>query len=90
VRDESYTISEAEKKILDLAKDFIDPFKNDADKLEYYASLLYIFTDMFFFKSAEGIDTARKNKIRELKPKLFEKYRLGEPISRLRAFNLIN
>ena len=90
VRDDSYIISEVERKKLDLAKDFIDPFKNDAIKLEYYASVLYIFTDIFFFKSAEGIDTARINKIRELKPELFEIYGLDDSISRLRAFNLIN
>jgi len=90
VRDDSYTISEAERKKLDLAKDFLDPFKNDVDKLEYYASLLYIFTDMFFFESAERIDSARRNKIRTLKPQLIEKYGIDEPISRLRNFNLIN
>ncbi|KKL57990.1 hypothetical protein LCGC14_2229860 [marine sediment metagenome] len=90
MRDECYIINEAEKKTLYLTKEFLAPFKNDADKLEYYASLLYILIDMFFFESGEGIDTARINKIRELKPTLFEKYGLNVPLGMLRTFNLIN
>jgi len=90
IRDNNYTIKNNEQDYLKLAKEFLEPIKNNADKLEYYASVLFVYSDMFFFESLEDIGPARENKIKDLKFELFERFGLEEPLLVLRNFNLIS
>lgn len=56
---------------------------NDHEKLEYYASILFIWKDMVFIRKKKDESTIKET-IRELKPELYSKYSYKEAVEYLK------
>ncbi|MHA1253193.1 MAG: hypothetical protein ACTSRP_24650, partial [Candidatus Helarchaeota archaeon] len=68
-------------------KEIINQWGNNPEKLEYYASVLFVYDDMYFSNWNENLV---KEKIAALKPELFKKFEFKEVLRELKQFNLIN
>ena len=73
-----------EKKALRKAKTFVESIKDDVEKLEYYADMIFIKNDMFFLK--EKNREIIEEKLKELKPKLYEKYDFNNAYTEISKF----
>ncbi|MHA1335917.1 MAG: hypothetical protein ACTSPW_09200 [Promethearchaeota archaeon] len=70
-----------------MCKEIINQWGNNPEKLEYNASVLFVYDDMYFSNWNEN---SVKEKIADLKPELFKKFEFKEVLRELKQFNLIN
>ena len=75
-----------EKQKIEVCKEILNQLGDDHEKLEYFASVLYIYDDMYFKNWSKD---SVQNEISRLKPKLFEKFGFEEVLEELKHFNLI-
>ncbi len=80
------TLSIQDRLVLERAKPFLKLIM-DSNKLEYYASILFIRKDMIFFNSKKDEDTIEK-KVAELKPNLFSTQSYKESLNILKNYKL--
>lgn len=84
----NFNLSKRDIQIIENAKPFIEKLKDNNEKLEYYASILFIFKDMIFFNSKKN-DSSIEQKIREFKPALYSHDSYIHALNDFRSFNLI-
>ncbi len=89
VREDSFQIENSDIEKLNRAKKFLEPLVNDSEKLEFYASIAFIFNDMVFVYQ-EKSESVCIEKIKILKLELVEKYNLEKAISYLKSYDLID
>jgi uncharacterized protein YwgA len=83
------TLSSEDIEVLKSSKKFINSIKDDPDRLEFIASLIFISNDMIFYKTPKNKETIKK-KLKELKYHLFQKYDFQENFESLKQIGLIN
>ncbi|MHA2007415.1 MAG: hypothetical protein ACXABO_06720 [Promethearchaeota archaeon] len=82
------SLSEKEVQIIEEARPLIEKLKGNNEKLEFYASILFIIKDMIFFNS-EKSDSTIEQKIKELKPEIYSHTSYLNSLNDLNSFNLI-
>lgn len=75
-----------EKQKIEVCKEILSRWGSDFEKFEYYASVLYVYDDMYF-NNWNKISV--RHKISIFKPKLFDKFGFEEVLEQLKHFNLI-
>jgi len=81
------TFTKQERIIIDKLNNIYKKWGNDIDKLEFYASVLYIYKDMYIKNTdKEGV----KKVVNKLKPKLFSKFNFEEVLEELKFQGFLN
>ncbi len=80
-------LNEKDRYILEYSKPFFTPIIDEAEKLEYYASILFIKHDMIFFDSNKNEETI-ENKVAKLKSNLYNPQSYKEALKILKKYKL--
>lgn len=86
---EESILSGKEREIAENMSKFLETFGNDTEKLEFYASILFIWKDMLFINKEKSVETIEE-KLKEWKPNLTQKYSIKDAFNTLKENNYIS